>query len=76
MLAKTTIVAGALLAGLVTAASAQTYEPNGTFQALWSGPAATSTTAAPAPRASRAPNARQAFAKHQSKKKPQAQQGN
>lgn len=60
MLAKTTIVAGVLLAGLVTTASAQTsYEPTGNFQALWSNPAPAS-----APQASRAAGPRQAYALH------------
>ena len=60
MLAKTTIVASVLLAGLVTTASAQTaYEPSGNFQALWSNPAPAS-----AQQASRAAGSREAYALH------------
>lgn len=61
MLAKTTVMAGALILGMVSAALAQTnpatpsYEPSGTFQALWgAAPAASAPQAVPSANARRA----------------------
>ena len=58
MISKMTIVAGVLLAGVATTASAQTsYEPSGNFQALWNNPA-------PAKQAGKAASPRQSYALH------------
>ncbi|RKE67327.1 hypothetical protein DFP91_5091 [Pseudorhodoplanes sinuspersici] len=74
MLAKATIVAGVLLAGLITTASAQTsggpattnrsYEPTGNFQALWGNPSGASTPA------TRDASSRQSYAKQRAKQTP------